>query len=95
LTCIYRNLDLGAESGSIQPIDLKVLRHDRREIRSVKADLSCEVDSAGRLQCANPVRTRSWRAWIVPESVANHAGPSALEAALKSGLTDQRSAELR
>ena len=95
LTCIYRNVDLGGESGSIQPIDLKVLRHDRREIRSVKADLSCEVDAAGRLYCANIVRTRTWRAWIVPESVANHAGGVAIEAALKSGLSDQRSAELQ
>jgi colicin import membrane protein len=94
LTCIYRNVDLGAESGSIQPIDLKILRHDRREIHRVKADWSCEIDSAGSLHCLNLVRTRSWRAWIVPESVADRAGPAALEAALKYGLPDHRSAEL-
>jgi len=32
---------------------LKILRHDRREIRRVKADWSCEVDSAGSLHCLN------------------------------------------
>ena len=95
LTCVLRNVDLGADSASVQPIDLKIMRHDRRETQTVRADLSCEVDGAGGLHCANPVTTRTWRAWIVPESLAERAGPRALESALSSGLPDHRSALLR
>lgn len=95
LTCVFRAVDLGAESAVIQPIDLKVLRHDRRESRSVKADLSCEISPGGQLHCANPVQTRTWRAWIIPETVAKMAGAGALEAALRAGLPDYRSAGLR
>lgn len=83
--CIFRNIDLGALEGPLQAIDLKFLRHDRREIKWVKADTSCGVEE-GELVCDNPVEAGSWRAWIVPELVAELAGQKALKRALANGL---------
>lgn len=91
LTCIYRNVELGIAGASLQPVDLRILRHDRRETRTVSADMSCGIDS-GRLTCANTLRTPSWRAWIVPESIAERAGDKLLREALSAGLPDQHAA---
>ncbi len=87
LTCVFRDVDLGAERAALQPIDLRILRHDRRETKIVSADLSCGV-SRGRLFCGETVSARDYRAWIVPEQVARRAGPDALLAALGAGLED-------
>jgi hypothetical protein len=75
----------------MQPIDLGFLRHHRREAVPVKADLSCEVH-AGRLVCGEPIETATWRAWIVPESVAIDAGPQLLRSAVDRGLPEMRHA---
>lgn len=91
LGCIYRDVDIGFAGTSLQPVDLRIMRHDRREIRQAAIDPTCSVD-LGRLYCAKPVISETWRAWIVPESVATAAGPEALKAALDAGLPDARSA---
>lgn len=91
LVCVYRNLDIGEAGAAVQPVDLRILRHDRRETRRISADMSCGID-AGRLRCANTVRTPSWRAWIVPESLAEEAGERMLQEAIAAGLPDQRAA---
>jgi colicin import membrane protein len=70
------------------------MRHDRREAKEARPDMTCVVD-AGRLFCSEPVRAGSWRAWIVPESVARRAGAELLKAALEAGLPDTRSASWR
>lgn len=93
LRCIYRTIDLAADSALMQPVDLKILRHDRREQVSVHPDASCAVD-AGRLTCQATVRTRTWRAWVVPEAVAREAGPDALKSALAEGLPEARTAQI-
>ncbi|MEO1281168.1 MAG: hypothetical protein AAFV69_05470 [Pseudomonadota bacterium] len=83
--CIFRNVDLGAIEARLQPIDLRFLRHDRREAELVKADTTCAMDR-GKLVCGQPVTGKSWRAWIVPELTAELAGQAALKRALAEGL---------
>ena len=91
LTCVFRNVDLGGAEAAIQPIDLRILRHDRREERVVRADPTCAA-SEGRLTCRQPVVAPDYRLWIVPEPVAAIAGSAALQAAVREWLPDAVSA---
>jgi colicin import membrane protein len=92
LACVFRSVELGAEWAALQPIDLRIMRHDRRPELSVRADRSCDFDGF-RLSCATLYRAADWRAWIVPEPIAIKAGPEALETALESGLPPARAAD--
>ncbi len=94
LTCVFRNVDLGATSAPVQPIDLRIMRHDRREERVVTADTTCAV-TGGRLVCRQPVVSADYRLWVIPEAIAAEAGPAALEAAVRTWLPDGRTAEKR
>jgi hypothetical protein len=85
LACVFRGVTLTGAAPTIQPVDLKVLVHDRREARTVSGDASCRV-IATRLACGRTVVAQGYRAWIVPESVAEVAGPAALDAAVLRGL---------
>jgi len=85
LACVFRNIDLGAGSRRLQPIDLRLIRHDRREARDVSADGSCSLEF-GEIVCANPIATESYRLWIVPEALARKAGAGALAQAIREGL---------
>lgn len=82
LGCVFRGVDLGDVREWMQPVDLRIMRHDRREAKLVHADDSCSVER-GKLLCDGGVSGDSWRAWIVPEPVARRAGAAALEAALE------------
>ncbi len=90
-TCVFRGVTLPAPMSTIQPIDLGFLGHDRREVRTVEPDRSCVV-SGGELYCSAAVVSAGYRAWVVPEPVAEAAGPPALERALDHGLPSARSA---
>jgi colicin import membrane protein len=96
LTCVFRGVTLTGSAPMIQPVDLKVLVHDRREPRTVSGDASCQA-VGGRLSCSRTVVAPGYRAWIVPEAVAERAGARVLEAALTRGLTavDLREAAVR
>jgi colicin import membrane protein len=85
LACVFRGVTLTGAAPTIQPVDLKVLVHDRREARTVSGDASCRVIATG-LACGRTVVAQGYRAWIVPESVAELAGPAALDAAVLRGL---------
>lgn len=85
LACVFRAVPLDAHAPTIQPVDLKVLVHDRREARTVTGDVSCRVE-AGTLSCGRTVVAPGYKAWIIPERVAERAGPAALDAALSKGL---------
>ncbi len=91
LGCVFRGVEIGVAGASLQPVDLRIMRHDRREAMDARPDASCDVD-AGRLYCGAPIQAGSWRAWIVPEVVADRAGAELLKAALEAGLPDTRSA---
>jgi colicin import membrane protein len=88
LGCVFRAIKLDHSVTAMQPIDLRILRHDRRELREVAADETCRL-TRGVLSCRAPVRADTYRAWIVPEDLAELAGPEALAAAVASGLPDE------
>ena len=92
LTCVFRDVELGGGYGQIQPVDMGLLHHDRREIRGVRPDPTCDLIS-GRLFCAEPTVAEGYRAWIVPEVIATKAGAEALREALALGLPTVRSAD--
>lgn len=85
LACIFRGIDVGSETFALQAVDMRILRHDRREQVTVDVDHTCRL-TGNRLQCAEPVDAGSYRAWIVPEKLARKAGPDALLSALEAGL---------
>jgi len=85
LACVFREVDLVNDHAWMQPVDLRIVRHDRREARRVTADPTCAV-SAGRIACARAIESDDYRAWIVPEHVAQQAGAAALRAALDMSL---------
>ena len=89
LTCVFRDVDLGSGKAEIQPVDLHVLRHDRREVTMAAADLTCMARDA-RLVCGEPLKAKTYRAWVVPEQVATLAGGGALTALLGSNAEGRR-----
>ncbi len=86
LVCAFRGVPLASEKGWMQPIDLRILRHDRRTAHLVSADKTCRVQR-GRLSCSGVIDGGDYRAWIVPEPTAERAGSEALQAALQAHLT--------
>lgn len=91
LTCVFRSVTLTSASAWIQPVSMGFWHHDRRDIRTAHPDGSCEV-VLRRIYCAQPIIAHGYRAWIVPEYIAEKAGPDALEEALEDGLPRARSA---
>lgn len=89
LACVFRDVDLRTASSLIQPIDLRVIRHDRREASKARADETCALSAAGQLSCRATVSTATWRAWIVPETLAARAGGGVLQSAVAAGLRSQ------
>jgi colicin import membrane protein len=90
-TCVFRGITLSGPMSTIQPVDMGFLRHDRRETRTVEVDRSCDA-SAGALNCSSPIVSTGYRAWIIPEAVADKAGAQVLMRALDDGLPAARSA---
>jgi colicin import membrane protein len=90
-TCVFRGIVLSGLMSTIQPVDMGFLRHDRRETRTIEPDRSCDA-SGGALYCSAPIVSTGYRAWIIPESVADKAGALVLERALDDGLPAGRSA---
>jgi len=93
LTCVFRDVELGGGYAQIQPVDMGLMHHDRREIRGVRPDPTCDL-TGGHLFCAEPVVGKGYRAWIVPEVIATKAGAEALREALAHGLPAARSATI-
>lgn len=91
LTCTFRNVDLGVAAASVQPVDMGFWGHKRHDVHEAHPDATCDV-IRGALRCSDPIEADSYRAWIVPEEVAEDAGPELLEAALNEGLPATRSA---
>jgi hypothetical protein len=92
LGCVFRNIELGGAKAYMQPVDLRLVKHDRREMNEVHVDMSCNVRD-GQLQCGQGVSSPDYRLWAVPESISANAGPLALYDALNAGLAPV--AELR
>jgi hypothetical protein len=84
--CVFRNVELGGASAVVQPVDLRVIRHDKRARTEVRIDRSCRIDAgrtdAGRLDCRGQAATADYRIWAVPEATAQAAGARALMSAV-------------
>lgn len=93
IVCVYRNVDLGTGPAMVQPVNLRFVRHDRREQREVSVDDSCRV-IGGHLSCSRPVRTAGYTMWVVPEALARDIGPEMLTTAVSTGLRTAQTAEL-
>ena len=94
LGCVFRGVEARSLPFHVQPVDMRVIRHDRREMQSVSAGSDCFV-VAGRLTCRRPVRSHDYVMWLVPERLAEKLGPAYLDKALADGLADSEQAELR
>ena len=92
LGCVFRGVRFDYP-GMLQPVDLHVLKHDRRRPEAVLADSNCGI-AAGQLACRRPVRGDGYIMWVVPDRLAERAGPELLERALHDGLDPMRSAEV-
>ena len=93
LGCVFRGIELGTLPGFLQPVDLHILKHDRRVGHAVLADSDCRTE-AGRLYCRHGIDADDYTMWIIPEGLAETAGPTALQRALTDGLNAPRSAQL-
>jgi colicin import membrane protein len=93
LLCIFRDVAFDSKAAFVQPVDMRLIRHDRREGRQFAGDSKCHLAS-GALDCRRTVIGPDYRIWIVPESLAREAGPSVLERALQEGLPEWRHAAL-
>lgn len=95
LGCVYRDVDLAASGGYVQPVDMKVMVHDRRESQIVSMDSDCRIDAAA-LTCRRPVIGNGYRLWVVPEALAARVGVDQLDAAVRAGLpTRERAGNVR
>lgn len=91
LSCVFR--DVAFEYPALlQPVDLHVLKHDRRRPQRILTDSDCRL-ATGRLTCSRGIYAEDYVLWIVPERLAAMAGPEVLEQALRDGLSYSRSAE--
>jgi colicin import membrane protein len=91
LGCVFRGVEIRFPA-ALQPVDLHILKHDRRRPQLVNADSDCRL-AAGRLTCARPVYAENYILWVLPDWLAAAAGPDALERTMREGLTLSRSAE--
>lgn len=89
LGCIFRNVDLGGSSAVLQPIDLRMLRHDRRRAQVVKAPANCRVGAGDQalLRCSTIYRARDYVLYVVPEAAARAAGADALQELITAGMS--------
>jgi hypothetical protein len=93
LGCIFRGIDIAEREGYLQPVDLHILKHDRRRPQLIDRDSDCRVDD-GRLQCRRGIYAEDYAMWVIPERMATAAGAAMLERALDEGLAAPRSADL-
>lgn len=92
LGCVFRGVDLGDMRGFLQPVDLHILKHDRRQPRQIAGDSACHTGS-GHLVCDRGIYTQDYAMWIVPERMADAVGPVVLEEAVADGLNGPRSSD--
>ncbi|MDX2202352.1 MAG: hypothetical protein NW223_06370 [Hyphomicrobiaceae bacterium] len=93
LGCVFRGIAVSEVPLIVQPIDMRVVKHDRRRMQAIEADSACSAEG-GRLVCTRGIYAEDYAMWVVPESLARAVGPEGLERALAQGLSGPRSAGL-
>lgn len=84
--CVFRDVDLVAFPAIVQPVDMRFLKHDRRQPQALHETSACTLDG-GRLACSS-IQGPNYTMWIVPEELAREAGAAELERAVDAGLPD-------
>jgi colicin import membrane protein len=87
-TCVFRDVDLGRLPAELQPVDIRIIRHDRREPEWVEALSRCRVTVGDRLACTGAIEGDGYTMWVISEAEAEHLPPHALDSALAAGLVD-------
>lgn len=82
--CVYRNVTI-PDGAVLEVIEVGHPNDPTIGGYSIDADKSCRLDE-GDLICNNPLETRDYRLWIVPEATATSVGPAALESAVADDL---------
>lgn len=94
LGCVFRSVRVSEMPLILQPVDMRVVKHDRRRMQAIAADSQCRLEG-GRLSCARGIHADDYVMWVLPESLADAAGPAALEQAVRDGLHAPRSAAVK
>lgn len=84
LGCIFRGVDLVAYPAILQPVDMRLIKHDRRQPQVLHEASPCQLTERD-LRC-EPIQGPDYVMWIVPEAMAQAAGPDMLERAVEAGL---------
>ena len=89
LTCVFRNIELTGASAVIQPVDLRILKHDRRAAIEVRIDATCRIERRA-IVCNERQSSGDYRISVIPEAIAREGGGSALQATLGRTLATAR-----
>jgi hypothetical protein len=68
-TCVFRDVEIGALPAEVQPVDIRVLRHDRRTPETIETLSTCR-GTEHRLACTGAIHGDGYTMWVIPESVA-------------------------
>lgn len=90
-TCVFRNVDLGALPADVQPVDIRVIRHDRREPERIETLSSCRAGD--RVTCTGAIHGDGYTMWVISEAAAERLPPHAFESAFDGGLVDSAEAD--
>ncbi|MET0431917.1 MAG: hypothetical protein ABWZ86_05515 [Hyphomicrobium sp.] len=84
--CVYRNVIVDPTQ-RIDVIEVGEGGGASAGAYTVTADRSCRKSGA-TLSCDDGLATQNFRIWVVPEAIADAAGPTSLENAVAEGLPD-------
>jgi colicin import membrane protein len=86
---VFRNIELTGASAVIQPVDLRILKHDRRAAIEVRIDATCRIERRA-IVCNERQSSGDYRISVIPEAIAREGGGSALQATLGRTLATAR-----
>lgn len=92
-TCVFRNVDLGALPAEIQPVDIRVIRHDMRAPEHVRSLSNCRIAAGERLTCTGAIQGDGFTMLVISEDLAERLPPQAFEGVLAGGFSDNARAE--
>ncbi len=85
--CVFRDIALQPGVG-LQVIDAGFARSEPYETFEAKPDKTCVVED-GDLDCQQPITTKDYILWLVPEQVAQTSKAAQIEDALSTGLVEE------
>ena len=92
-TCVFRDVDLGGLPADVQPVDIRVIRHDRREPERVDVLSHCRTTANDRMTCTGAIEGDGYTMWVISEDDAERLPPHAFENVLATGLADAERAD--